>query len=175
MSRSGIPVVAAAGGFEDGEGVGGVDVRHAVRHQHDVVERVGAFAAGLVGEPDAEVEAGLHVGRTVRRQLRDRPLHVAVVRSQRPDGVLVDNVCGEVHHGDAVVAAQASPDALGGLAGDGHAVAVPHRPRGVEHEGHVDRPVISAQIRRLEGQAREALPAVQGMPEDVGGDGEAVR
>ena len=82
--------------------------------------------AGAVGEPDAEVEAGLHVGGASGAELADGAADAAVIGVRVGDGEVADDAVGEVDDGDAVLGAQAAADGLGGLAGDVDAVAVGH-------------------------------------------------
>ena len=161
------------GRFEDGEGVCRVHVRDAVGHQDDVVEGVRALAAGLVGQPHAQVEPCLHVRRAVRREAADRALDVAAVRSPVLDRVLVEHVGGEVHHGDAVAVAEALADGFRRRPGDVDPVPRGHGAGGIQHERHVERCVV-AHLRRLEGDAGDVPPIPEGVLHDVARDGEAI-
>ena len=98
----------------------------------------GPLAAHPVGELHAKVEPSLDVRAPVRGQAVYRPSDVAVVGVCVLHRQLVYHVRREVHHADSVAAPQAPPDTLGGLPGYVDAVAVCHRARRIEHEGHVE-------------------------------------
>ena len=74
--------------------------------------------------------------------------------------------------GDAVAVAQALADGLRRRPRDGHAVPPVHRAGGVEHERHVQGGVV-AHVGRLQGDAGDVPVAVERMPHQVAGDGEA--
>ena len=166
------PVIG--GGFQDGKGVGGVHISHAIGHQDDVVPGVGAFLPHLIRKLDALVEAGLDIGSGVGLQGGDgfgRPIAgVAGVY-----GPVMQDVVGEVDDGDAVLRAEALVDGSGGGPGDVHPVALAHRPGGVQYQGYIQRPVVGGQRRGLESQARQVFAVIQRMGDKVGGDGEFVR
>ena len=90
------------------------------------------------------------------------------------DGKVMNDAICEVYDRYPVAAVEVSPDALGGLSRDVYPVARTHRARGIEHDRNVDLPVLVACLRRLEGDADQALAAIQRMSERVGGYGEAV-
>ena len=80
----------------------------------------------------------------------------------------------EVEDGNQVLGFQVSDDGVGGLSRDLHPVAVSHGARGVEGQGHVDRPPVSLGVRRLDADAGHVHPLGVGVLEDVGMDSELV-
>ena len=84
-----------------------------------------------------------------------------------------DDVVGEEHDGDAVVRAESAADRFCRRAGDLDTIPFLHRAGCVEHQRHIERRVID-ELWRLGGDADEMQIIVQGVFEDIGGDGEAV-
>ena len=75
----GVGVVVVAGGFEDGEGVCGVDVGDAVGHEDDCSCRSRVLPTGLVGEPDAFVQSCLDVGAAAGPEAHDEVVDGRVI------------------------------------------------------------------------------------------------
>ena len=90
------------------------------------------------------------------------------------DSELVQDVRAELDNGYAVLAAEAVPDGLSGLSGDGHAVTGVHGAGGIQHEGHVDGGGVIVCLGCLESDAGHVHATVQRVAEHIAGDGEAV-
>ena len=174
MRRSGLLSVIVASRLEDGEGVGGIDVGHAIGHEDDVVVGTGVVATGAIGKLDAQIEAGLDIGGISAGEPVNGAGYIGVVGIAMPHRVPVKDIAAELDDGDAVLAAEAVPDGLGGLAGDGYAVALVHGAGSIQHKGHIDGCGIVVCLGGLEGDAGHVHATVQRMSEHVAGDGEAV-
>ena len=87
---------------------------------------------------------------------------------------VVNHIAGEVHHRHAVLRAQALANGLRRRARDVDAVPLTHGPRRVQHQRHVERPVVR-DFRRLEPDPGQVLALVQRMPDEIARDGKAPR